>query len=505
MQCLLNKMKNIFKKCIRNNTYDKDNLIIDEITFNKGTNNILISAPHAYNHLRNNKIKKKETNTKNLVKIISEKTKCHIVYINKNIKYDPNTTVNNNYLNKVSEYIINNNIEYFIDIHGSKNKRKSIVEIGTNDYLNVNEDIELIEALENILVKYVKKVEIDNLFKSSTNTLCYNLNKDNNIETIQLEIKSDYRKINSDSKKFIKIINALCDFINYIERRGKMEEINYSDRYDEILEIKPSFGYKRELGNVYYNQVGLEIEVSINYSRENYSFIRKLLKKIKFLVGDNGYFTKDGTVLGDYSFEIVMDPLYIDEIKEFYTDLLKITDFSKGAIEISKEKNCGIHMNFNQYDVTDLSLAHKKLTSFVSENSKYFEANNYKQFKFIWDINKYIEYQRKISSKYVWVNYLDKKLIEIRNIKADITSRELINVINNILSCLYYDKDVEEFSHKTFETLDSIYDTAFDNDISDKILESVINNEFLVLSLTGKKAKLVTLDEELIKKIKDKL
>ena len=133
-----------------------------------------------------------------------------------------------------------------------------------------------------------------------------------------------------------------------------MENINFVKKYDETLENKPAYGYNRELNKSGYDRVGLEIEVSVSFERNSYSFIRKMLKKIKELVGDNGYFVKDNTVLGDYNFEIVLDPLTIPEIKELYESLLEIIRFSTGAFEIYKEKNCGIHMNFNRTDITDL-------------------------------------------------------------------------------------------------------------------------------------------------------
>ena len=87
------------------------------------------------------------------------------------------------------------------------------------------------------------------------------------------------------------------------------EEIDFVERYDELLDVKPCYGIDRVKKRVKYDHIGLEIEIAVNYERERYTFIRTLLKKIITLVGDNGYFTHDGTILGKYSFEIVLDPL----------------------------------------------------------------------------------------------------------------------------------------------------------------------------------------------------
>ena len=110
------------------------------------------------------------------------------------------------------------------------------------------------------------------------------------------------------------------------------EEIDFVERYDELLNVQPCYGIDRVKHKVKYNYIGLEIEISVNYERERYTFIRTLLKKIIALVGDNGYFTHDGTIIGKYSFEIVLDPLPISEIKRIYSTLMEIIKFSDGSI-----------------------------------------------------------------------------------------------------------------------------------------------------------------------------
>ena len=59
---------------------------------------------------------------------------------------------------------------------------------------------------------------------------------------------------------------------------------------------------------------------------------------MKEAVGDKGYFVKDGTVLGNYQFEIVLDPLYPNELNKIFQKLKDIIDHSEGTFEISSEK-----------------------------------------------------------------------------------------------------------------------------------------------------------------------
>ena len=358
-----------------------------------GKSNVIISAPHAYEHIRNGKRKPKDKRTLTIAKMISELTNAHVIYTNKDIPYDPNFTPDNKYQKELVSYIQNNNIKYLIDIHGTRLVRDAHLEIGTNELDNFNHDETLLDNLVSIFEKNkIEKIRIDKRFKGSNNTICNIINNKTGIQTIQLEISKKYRSIKNGFQDFKTIINALLDVIYYLERREIMENINFVEKYDETLDIKPAYGYNRVLNKIGYDRVGLEIEVSVSFERNSYSFIRKMLKKIKELVGDNGYFVKDNTVLGDYNFEIVLDPLTIPEIKELYASLLEIIRFSNGAIEISKEKNCGIHMNFNRADITDLNESHKRLTAFVSEHPSYFDENIYKHFKFIWYFTKFQQY-----------------------------------------------------------------------------------------------------------------
>ena len=496
---MFNPISFINKNC--DNNYLSN--ISSYFTIIKGKSNVIISAPHAYNHMRNGKVKKKDKLTLTLAKMLSELTQAHVIYTNRTIPYDPNYDKLNDYQIELIRYIKENNIDYLIDLHGTKMVRDADLEIGTNTLKNIDNDEDLLQEVVNIFkINEFNKIRIDKKFKGSKNTICNTIHKKTEIKTLQFEISKKYRSIKEDIKAFKQLLNTLICVIYHLERRDNMNDINYVEKYDELLEIKPSYGYKRDLGVVNYNQVGLEIEVSVNFSRNSYSFIKKMLKKIKDLVGNKGYFVKDGTVLGDYSFEIVLDPLTVKDIKEFYIELYEIIDFSQGILEISKDKNCGIHMNFNKKDILDINEAHKRITTFTKENSKYFDENMYKQFKFIWEFEKFDKYQKEVGDKYLWVNYIKSKVVEIRNLRADIRPIEIEHIIKGFLQALYYDKEEGAIPSRTFLKLDKIYDTAFDSLQAEEALNSLDENEFIIIGLKGAKAKIVNLSEELINQIK---
>lgn len=503
--------------------HNKDSLLIkkNEVSIKKGVNKILISAPHGFKHKRKGKDKVRDYLTWSIIKILTQLTNCHGIYINQDIDYDPNYDLkDNNYYNILKEYIKDNDIQYVIDLHAFKRKKGTDLDIGTNNYKNVSNDQDFIDNIKDILSKHeIGNITVDKVFKSSKNTICNRINNELKIKAIQIEIGDLCRKIGDNDNNISNIINALLDMINFIEKKdgeliNKMnydknvqtvsKEIDFSSKYDKVLDIKPAFGYKRILPSfIPYNYVGLEIEVSVKFERDKYSFLQKLLNNIKILVGKNGYFVKDNTIIGDYGFEIVLDPLPVDEIYNLLSTLEEIIKFSKGLIEISKEKNCGIHLNFNKFDVSDINIAHKKLTAYLSEKNNYFEENIYKQFKFIWDFNDYYNYQKKIASKYLWVNYLDGKVIEIRNVKTSLKAIELTNFINKILSALYYDKIFSETEYQTFNSLNNFYDTALDKNNDLEVFDYINQNGFVIIGLKNNQPSILKLNDILTEQIKN--
>lgn len=280
------------------------------------------------------------------------------------------------------------------------------------------------------------------------------------------------------------------------------EEIDFNQRYDELLEVKPAYGYERELPKIKFNYVGLEIEIAIEYQRDRYSFIRTLLKNIKKVVGDNGYFVKDGTILGTYSFEIVLDPMSTKKAAKIYKKLMEIVKFSDGSICFDKEHNCGLHMNFNQYDIENINESHKRLLILMNQKSQYFEENIYKRVFYDFDFENYLEFQKDVASKYVGINYLDKKLVEVRNIKTGLTFKALESVMIDIINALFPDKLPEVKDIKHTKKLITIMNETFQND-NKKLLKESLDSDYLIIKF-GKKGPKIIKTTDSIKKVIEK-
>ena len=279
-----------------------------------------------------------------------------------------------------------------------------------------------------------------------------------------------------------------------------VQEIDYNTSYDKLLEVKPSYGYERELPKIKFNYVGLEIEIAVEYQRDRYSFIRTLLKNIKKAVGDNGYFVKDGTILGAYSFEIVLDPMSVKKATKIYKKLMDIVKFSDGSICFDKEHNCGLHMNFNQYDIENINESHKRLLILMNQKSQYFEENIYKRVFYDFDFEEYLEFQKDIASKYVGINYLDKKLVEVRNIKTGLTSKAMESVMIDIINALFPDKLPEAKEIKHSKKLLKLLGDSFNKDNKELIKKS-LDKDYLIIKFGKTTPKIILPTDEMIKSI----
>ena len=206
--------KNKYKKLVKN--FNKEKPIIRKHDFKiyKGNNNIIISVPHCFKHYRKNSIKDNELNTSKIAKILYKLTGVHIIYINKNCETDYNLAGDNLYKNTLKKYIKENKIEYLIDLHGMVNKKYDII-IGTNNGININNDIDLLNKIKSIIkINTNINLGIDEMFKSNTNTICTNVNNELNIKTFQFEIDKNYRMCKKMPIKFNKLIKTLIILIN---------------------------------------------------------------------------------------------------------------------------------------------------------------------------------------------------------------------------------------------------------------------------------------------------
>lgn len=278
------------------------------------------------------------------------------------------------------------------------------------------------------------------------------------------------------------------------------EEINYTSRFDRLLNIQPNYGVDKVKKPVKFNYIGLEIELAVVYKRERYTFIRTLIKQIIKLVGSNGYFTSDGTILGDYSFEIVLKPMSVPKIKKIYKTLLQIIKFSDGSIVFNKSHNCGLHMNFNQYDITDIESSHQRLLMLTNEKPEYFDENVYKRTIYTFSFNDYVKFQKNVANKYIGINYLNKKIVEVRNIKVGLSANKLEIIMNDILYCLFSDKMPARKEGIKTKRFKNIIQKSFEENNNDLINRS-LQEGYLIIKFDKTNPEIVILNDNIKKAI----
>ena len=147
--------------------------------------------------------------------------------------------------------------------------------------------------------------------------------------------------------------------------------------------------------------------------------------------------------------------------------------------------------------VDDLNESHKRLLLFLDENSNLFDENAYKQLVNKFDFGDYLEFQKNVGSKYVAVNYLNKKIVEVRNVKVGLSTKQLEKVMNGILEALFFKKKKKIKLESNTEKMIDIMSDVFEENSYDKIKNS-LDNDLLIIRFNKNKAKIIEPDKRII-------
>lgn len=218
-----------FEKVFRNNSYNGDLNSESNFEVVKGLNNIMVSAPHAVKHFRNNGIKLQEFMTGALVKLAIIKAGCHGIYSTKYTENDPNWDDSSEYRNQLINHINSNNISLFFDIHGTIYNNYDLI-LGINNYKNVSSNKMYIKIIVDFFKNCGYRVGLDKQFKASfKNNICKVVHEKTEAYAVQIEISQSIRKNKENFKKFA---NDFYKFIQLMEQFfiiSKKEKSNYSE------------------------------------------------------------------------------------------------------------------------------------------------------------------------------------------------------------------------------------------------------------------------------------
>ena len=88
--------------------------------------------------------------------------------------------------------------------------------------------------------------------------------------------------------------------------------------------------------------------------------------------------------------------------------------------------------NFERYgceNVFQSDIIKKKIKQ---TNLEKYGVENYAQ------TNEFTKYQKNIASKYLWINYMKSKVVEIRNIKCNLSAEKLADLLNGLLETFIF-------------------------------------------------------------------
>jgi len=189
---------------------------------------IILSAPHAINHIREGELLRADILTWWLVLYVAEKFNLPCIYSTSYLVWDPNYDdfEDSEYKQNLAAYIQEHNIQFLIDFHWCWSQRDFAIELWTwwEGYPNLlwNKKIlnlilsSLEEGLHPYLQRCWKALTVDTFFPAShEGTVSRSISKRLNIPCIQFEINGELRAI--EGKYLENLLIALENLVEVLE------------------------------------------------------------------------------------------------------------------------------------------------------------------------------------------------------------------------------------------------------------------------------------------------
>lgn len=198
---------------------DGDHLVM------RGSNDIVVSAPHNVKQIRSLKIKGADLGTGDLVLAIHEQTNAHAIIKTKCVGIknvlddDANWQTSHPYRDSLVDLINQENIHYLLDIHSLKKERPEQICLGINGGINVQGNTALVRQMEQIFKKHYK-VSIDNPFSAPAPTICEAMAQ-KGVFCVQIEINSTFIDSDCDENNFQTMLQCFKQVINLLENQAK--------------------------------------------------------------------------------------------------------------------------------------------------------------------------------------------------------------------------------------------------------------------------------------------
>jgi len=188
-----------------------------------GTKKILISAPHAVEQTRDNKIKYAEQETAVLAKMLN-KLGYPAIIKTENLNDDANYDLDHPYKKEILYFCKNNNIDFVLDLHQLSDQREMDFCLGTGNEENRN----LLSHQKVILIaKQLAKennfdLQVNNPYPASSVRTVSGFCSKNNIPSMQLEINSKLVSSYCNATQ----LNDVFDYIAKLYEKVEKEFLN---------------------------------------------------------------------------------------------------------------------------------------------------------------------------------------------------------------------------------------------------------------------------------------
>ena len=205
-----NKFNSLRKTFLKNNS-NKDHIIL------KGSNNILISAPHGVSQVRLGKYKVQEIGSLSTALCLHHQTNCFLIAKTQCNNDDANFDDESSYKNSIINLIKRYNIKYILDFHGLASHLNCDINLGIHLGDNIKNNIQLFNKLNESLSNDCFKVSIDQPFMACSKTICSSMVKQfNDIWAIQIEINCGITNKKENFTLNYKLMQILKNWINSI-------------------------------------------------------------------------------------------------------------------------------------------------------------------------------------------------------------------------------------------------------------------------------------------------
>ena len=207
----------------KNHKFSYRHITGDKTLFLPGNNGIIVTAPHATNHIRMKKFKVFERYTGALSVLLHSLTGSASLYTNSVSISDPNYYDDCDFKEKLGVICKENRRYFLLDIHGTGEEREYDI------YPGVGKDKEFLlghnEYLEDLFItarKYsISCGSLDKFPASKQQTVTKYAATRLGVPSMQLEINRKYRLPENNPEKFLLLVEFLREFLGKIKKRNE--------------------------------------------------------------------------------------------------------------------------------------------------------------------------------------------------------------------------------------------------------------------------------------------